>query len=347
MSRSFPFAPWLCSPTRQALLVALLATTGPGAAQAGVLTSTQVAKALVGAFDGVFGGPHTGERAVHTKGVVAEGRFEPAPEAASLSKAVHLNGGAVPVVVRFSNFAGVPTLPDGNPDAEPNGMAIKFMLPDGGATDIVAHSYDGFPAATPEEFLAFLIALGSKDPQAFPAHVAAHPAAQRFVDTPRPTPESYARQAFYGVNAFDFENAAGERRFGRYVITPLAGTAYLAKDEAAARGADFLAVELAARLQRGPAAFRLEVQLAQPGDSTTDGSIPWPADRARVTLGTLTLTSLAADSAARQRELFFTPLSLVDGIAPSDDPMLLARTRAYRVSYTRRQQDHQKAADLK
>lgn len=95
---------------------------------------------LVAALDAVFAGPHPAARAVHAKGVLIEGSFVPAPGAASLSRAVHLNGGEVPVLVRFSNFAGVPGVADGAPEASPRGFALRFLLPDDVSTDIVAHS---------------------------------------------------------------------------------------------------------------------------------------------------------------------------------------------------------------
>src|SRR5690606_40627187 len=56
-------------------------------------------------------------------------------------------------------FRSVPNLPDADPHARPNGMAIRFTLPDQTSTDIVSISYNGFPVATPEEFLELLTAI--------------------------------------------------------------------------------------------------------------------------------------------------------------------------------------------
>ena len=85
---------------------------------------------LVDALNGVFG-KQTDNRAVHAKGIVLQGKFTPSPLAASLSKAPHLQSATVPVTIRFSDFAGVPTIPDTDPNASPRGMAVKFHLPDG------------------------------------------------------------------------------------------------------------------------------------------------------------------------------------------------------------------------
>ena len=49
---------------------------------------------LVDALNGVFG-KQTDNRAVHAKGIVLEGKFTPSPDAATLSKAPHLQDAAV------------------------------------------------------------------------------------------------------------------------------------------------------------------------------------------------------------------------------------------------------------
>ncbi len=294
-----------------------------------------VPRQTVAAFDALFDGPRDGQRAVHTKGLLLEARFVATSEAAGLSRAIHLSGSEVSALVRLSNFAGLPDLADGAAAASPRGMSIKFLLPDGGSTDIVAHSYNGFPAATPEGFLGFLRALAAPEPHVLAEFLAAHPAARRFVDTPKPAPESYATETFHGVNAFVFTNDKGKARHVRYRIEPVAGSAHLSAEAAARRGPDYLTRELADRLRIARVAFRLMAQIAGPDDDVVDGSVAWPDDRRMVELGTLTLTGIADDQAA-QGSLLFTPLNLVDGISPSRDPLLIARNRAYRISYDRR-----------
>ena len=298
--------------------------------------ASQAPAKAVAAFDTLFQGPHAGFRAVHAKGLLLEGDFTPSGEARQVSKASHFVAPSTPVLVRFSNFSGVPNAADNDPLASPRGMAIKFELPDGGDTDIVAHSYDGFPVATPDEFVAFVTALGSADPRALTTFTAAHPAARAFVDAPKPPPVSYATETFFGVNAFAFTNDTGKVRFGRYRIVPLGGSAHLTSEQAARMPPDYLATDIAERVDEGDVSFRLDLQVADAGDPLTDGSTPWPDDRRVVTLGVLRLNHIATAGVARQRATLFTPLNLVDGIGPSDDPMLSARSRAYRISHLRR-----------
>lgn len=226
---------------------------------------------------------------------------------------------------------------DGDPLGSPRGMAIKFMLPDGEDTDIVAHSYNGFPVSSGEDFLAFLKALANKDPQVLASFLASHPAARTFVDAPKPASVSFATEAFYGVNSFIFTNAGGVKRYGRYRLEPIAGLAHLSAQEAAQRSPDYLAEDLSVRLRSGPVQFRLTIQLPSPGDALLDGSVTWPDDRPAIDMGVLTLRATLPED-ARHEQLLFTPLNPPKGIASSGDPLLAARTRAYRISHERREQ---------
>jgi catalase len=142
--------------------------------------------------------------------------------------------------------------------------------------DIVAHSTNGFPVRTGEEFLVFLRAAatsGAGRPEALGAFLAAHPHAKRFVDTPTPIPTSFAREASFAVMAFTFTNADGVRRHGRFRVRAEAGTAYLSDAEAAAQSADFLVDELGPRLAQGPVTLGVFAQMAAPGDDGADASV--------------------------------------------------------------------------
>src|SRR5690606_30860324 len=121
-------------------------------------------------------------------------------------------------IARYSNAGGVPTIADADGHAFPKGLAIRFQLPDGGITGIVAISVNSFPAATPEEFLGLLNAIAASGPDAAkPSPVeeflGSHPAAMRFVSIPKLPPESFATQPFFGVNAFKFTNAQGQTHY--------------------------------------------------------------------------------------------------------------------------------------
>lgn len=300
-----------------------------------------IVEQIVDTLTKLSGGPYKGYRANHAKGIVVQGEFVPAATAASVSKAAHLQKTASPVVVRFSDATGLPTIPDADGNAFPKGIAIRFQLPDGGYTDIVSISTNGFPAATPEDFLGLLNAVAASGPNAAkPSPVeqflGSHPAALTFVQMPKPAPVSFATESFFGVNAFKFTNAKGETQYGRYRITPVKGTEFLSKEDTTKATPNYLIDELPARLNKAPAKFTIAVQLAEKGDVVNNPTIVWPESRKVVELGTLTLKNVDANGAAFEKTTMFNPLMLTDGIEASDDPILLARPAAYAVSYGRR-----------
>jgi catalase len=294
---------------------------------------------LVDALNGVFG-KHPGARAVHPKGIVLEGMFKPSSAARSISKAPHLQKTSVPVVVRFSDFAGIPTVSDPDPHASPRGLAVKFMLQNGKTTDIVAHSFNGFPSPTTDDFRDLLIAIGAsgadaQKPTKLDAYLQDHPVAKAFLTSPKPAPESYGTLPYFGVNAFKFVNAKGGVTVGRYQFQPLAGDHYLSNADLAKAGPDYLQTEIRDRVRHGPVKFKLLVQVAQAGDRVDDPSIAWPDNRRTVELGSLSIDRVVADSDAAQAELLFLPNALPDGIEV-EDPMVSARSAAYPVSFARR-----------
>jgi catalase len=294
---------------------------------------------LVDALNAVFG-KQTDNRAVHAKGVVLEGKFTPSPEAASLSKAPHLQSTAVPVTVRFSDFAGVPAIPDTDPNASPRGFAVKFHLPDGTDTDLVTHSYNGFPTATAEEFRDLLLALAASGPDApkptpLEKFFETHPIAKTFLTAEKPAPVSFGTLPYFGVNAFKLTNAKGDVTYVRFQLQPEAGAQYLTKEQLAAAGPNYLMEEIVKRVGERPVRFKYVAQIAEQGDKLDDPSIACPDDRKTVELGTIEIDKAVADSAAAQRALLFIENAVPPGIEP-EDPMINIRSQAYAISFARR-----------
>ncbi len=285
-------------------------------------------------------GAHPGFRALHAKGILATGTFRATPAAGALSRAAHLQGGEIPVTVRFSNASGNPRHPDWAPD--PRGLAVKFYLPDETRTDIVAATSPIFPTRTPEAFIELVEAQGAGPAAAWkvPLFLAHHPEAVRVLPQVLPTlrpPASYATIPYFGIHAFKWIADDGSERFVRYTWRPGAvATAHLAPWEARKRGRDYLQTEIRERIAAGPVHFDLEVQIADPGDPTDDPNAAWPATRHRVTVGTLTVTGLDSDRERGGDVLVFDPTRVTDGIECSADPVLRFRPRAYSESVTRR-----------
>jgi catalase len=294
---------------------------------------------IVDAMNKMYGA-HPGFRANHAKGVVVEGSFKASPGAAQLSRASLFDGRTIPVTVRFSDTGGLPNVPDGSADANPHGMAIKFHLPGGADTDMVIVSLKFFLVGTGEEFRDLLLAIiaspaDAPKPTKFDQFTASHPSVLKALATVS-TPDSFADEEYYGLDAFIFVAKDGRKQAVRYVMVP-EKVVHLTPEEGGRKSPDFLIEDLPRRIAQKPVVFHLNAQLAAPGDQTKDPSQPWPDTRKVVELGVLTLDKPVADSLAAQKKLLFMPTQLTDGIELSDDPLPVVRAGAYAVSFSRRQ----------
>jgi catalase len=295
-----------------------------------------LANDLLPQFHKIFG-PHPGFRPAHAKGLMLSGTFTPARGATSLTRAPHITRESTPATARFSNSTGLPEIPDSAPDANPRGLAIRFNLADHVHTDIVSHSTDGFPTRDGYEFLEFLKAAATSGPEVpspkpIENFLASHPAALRFVQTPKPFASSLARDTYFAVTAFHFTNAQGESRYGRYRIMPEAGNDYLTEVKLPNVRENFHYEELEHRVKQSPIRFKIFVQIAAPGDITDDATIHWPEDRELIEFGTIELTNVLPDSLAQQKHIIFDPIPRIDGIEPSADPLLELRAAIYLLS---------------
>jgi len=298
-----------------------------------------LAQQLLEAFDALFG-LHPGFRPADAQGLMCSGHFTPSPEAAKLTRAPHATRPVTPVTVRYSNSTGLPAIPDNDPGRSgPRGMGVRFHLGEHVHTDIVAHSTDGFPVHTGEEFLEFLraaAAFQAGKPEAMGGFLATHPNAKRFVEAPKPIPTSFAREAFFAVTALRFTNANGESRHGRFRIRPDAGTEYLSDVESARKSGDFLFDEIGRRLAQEPVRLSIFVQMAEAGDDVTNASVTRPESRAEIPFGKITLTVRVDDQEPERRKIIFDPIPRVDGIDPSGDPLSEVRSDIYLLSGRRR-----------
>lgn len=296
---------------------------------------------LLKQFEIIFG-EHPGFRPAHAKGVLLSGTFTPSAEAASLTRAPHITRASTPVTARFSNSTGLPRIPDTDPNANPRGLAIRFHLAEHVHTDIVSHSTDGFPTRTGQEFLEFLRAAAASgdaskpSPSPVEVFVGSHPKALAFVQTPKPSPSSFAREAYFGVTAMRFTNKDGVQRHGRYRIIPEAGIEHLDDAAAKSKGPNFLFDELNERIAKAPISFRILVQVADGSDVVDDATVHWPEDRPVINLGTIALTQVVPNNDHEQKVIIFDPIPRVDGIDPSNDPLLELRAAVYLLSGRKR-----------
>lgn len=294
-------------------------------------------KDLVNALHTTFGEHHA--RAVHAKGIFFEGTFTPAKAAATITKAKYLQNQASKVILRFSDFTGIPDIPDNAGAANPRGFSIKFIMQDGSTTDIVGHSFNGFPTKNSDQFRDLLLSIAhsgenASKPTALDSFFSTHPIAKTFLTTQK-LPMSYATINYFGVNAFKFTNSKGVSHFIRYQFVPEEEKLLTAK-EYEKEDANYLISEIQTHVAAKRVVFKMYAQLGQNGDAIDDPSIAWPDARKKVFLGTITLTKLADNSVAADKQLFFIPNNVPAGVEPAD-PMIDFRSKAYPISVKERQ----------
>jgi catalase len=199
-----------------------------------------------------------------------------------------------------------------------------------------------FAVRTPEGFYDQLLAskidpaTGKPDPAKMTAFLAGHPETVRAMTIIKAKPFSsgFADATYNGLNAFRFANGAGAATPVRWSMVPV--DAFAPEEPAAAQNKNYLFDALIARLRRGPVQWHLIITIGQPGDPTDDATLPWPDTREHVDVGTLTIDSVVDEAHGSCRDINFDPLVLPNGIAPSDDPLLSARSAIYSQSFTRR-----------
>jgi catalase len=309
---------------------------------AGAQDAAPSPEAMVSAMYDAFK-PPPGFRPSHAKGVCAEGTFTATPEAAGLSVAPHFSGRPVRATVRLSVAGASPKASDKARSAR--GMALRFHLPDGQTTDMVMISAPVFALRDPADFVALVEsrrpdpATGRPDPARVQAFNDAHPdtRAQTEHFKTAPVPASYAHAPFWGVNTFVFVGEGGRRQPARWVVEPVAGVVGLTEEQLKTMPDGFLAEEFRGRLARGPAEWDFHLQFPGEGDPLDDATVSWPADRRKVKVGRLAVTSVApmGTPGECEREMF-DPLLLPEGIESSNDPILLVRSEAYAISLSRR-----------
>jgi catalase len=330
------------------------------------MDDSSVAKRLVDAVISDFPDHKQGTRPVHTIGIGVDGYFEASDVARAYCTAEHFQGQRVKASVRFSNGSGSPVQHDGWNDVR--GLATRFHLKDGAATDLIAMTLGEFFSRTVDEFFDFtkaarqtpvkrespwrkILDMLKLTPPVFdpyPGQTSSgdagtlgyanqHAFAQLgvFQAGMIGAPESYARATYHAVHTFVATDPDGIRRHVRFSWQPVAGVRTYYRD-VPLQPDQYLQKELRERLEQWPARFMLMMTVAENGDAIDDPTVPWPAKRLRIVMGTLTLVKIAEDQAAAAEHISFNPCRLTPGIEASDDPILHARRDAYEESRTRR-----------
>lgn len=99
---------------------------------------------------------------------------------------------------------------------------------------------------------------------------------------------------------------------------------------------DALQQELIQRLQQQVVVYDWVFRFANADDDENDPTVAWPKDRMTITAGTLVINAWQQQQGGACEDINFDPLVLPQGIEPSRDPILRARSAAYAESFRRR-----------
>ena len=338
--------------TRLALIGIILAVAAGGFAYlGGWLTPRALTPARFTDTFQQVNGVHPGFRRNHAKGIGVSGFFQSNGNGVRFSRAVVFQPGWVPVLGRFSVSGGQPHVADSADTVR--GLGLQFSLPDGELWRTAMVNLPVFPFSTPEAFHSNLVAskpdprTGHPDPTAMKAFLDRHPETVRAMSVIKsePVAAGFENTTFYGLNAFRFIDGSGESTPVRWLLTP-SQPFEDATGVPATHDPNYLFDQLTVKIHRQPLRWHLILTIGEPGDATHDATVAWPASRERVDVGTLTLDRVEAEETSAATDLNFDPLVLPAGIAPSDDPLLSARSAVYSRSFTRREGEAKPASAI-
>lgn len=122
----------------------------------------------------------------------------------------------------------------------------------------------------------------------------------------------------------------------RWRFVPQDGVKRLSDDELKSSPPNFLEQALIDRSRQGPVRWDMMVSIGEPGDPEDNPTLAWSESRRQIKAGTLTISSAMPQKGAECEKINFDPLVMGDGIAPTNDPILLFRSPAYAFSFAKR-----------
>jgi catalase len=293
------------------------------------------------------------ERVIHARGFLchgtftATGRWGEEPIGRYTRACVFADDGKrTPVAVRFSTMTGASGSSESARD--PRGFAVKFYTEDGN-WDLVGSS---LPVAFIRDPLRFpdLVHALKPDPvsgrasasRAFDFLSGTPESMQMVVDlfSPRGIPADFRHMQGFGVNTYTWINPTGEVKLVKYHLQPTCGVASLTGAAAAAIQAGELghaSRDLYEAIERGDhPEWILRVQLMDDDEhpeldfDPLDPTKVWPENLfpAR-TVGSLRLDRNVSDTFTENEQAAFGAGVVIDGMALSDDRMLVGRAFAY------------------
>ena len=148
---------------------------------------------------------------------------------------------------------------------------------------------------------------------------------------------NYFQATYFSIHTFKFIDAKSTEHMVKWRFVPRDGTKEMTAAEMKAAPHDFLEKNLIERTRKGPAVWDMIVYVGEPGDPQDNPTLAWPESRKHFTAGALTITQATPQQKGTACEpINFDPLVMAEGIAATNDPVLLFRSPAYAVSFGKR-----------
>ncbi|WP_405660646.1 catalase [Streptomyces sp. RK9] len=287
------------------------------------------------------------ERVVHAKGSGAYGTFEVTNDVSQFTKAdLFQPGRRTEMLARFSTVAGE----QGSPDTwrDPRGFALKFYTEQGNY-DLVGNNTPIFFVRDPIKFQDFIRSQKRTPASGLRDHdmqwdfwtlspESAHMVTWLMGD--RGIPKTYRHMNGYSSHTYMWINGGGEKFWVKYHFKTDQGIDFLTQaeaDELAGTDGDAHRRDLFESIARGEhPSWTLKVQIMPFEDAPDyrfnpfDLTKVWPhGDYPLIEVGRMRLDKNPEDFHIHIEQAAFEPSSMVPGIGPSPDKMLLGRLFSY------------------
>ena len=288
------------------------------------------AENAITAFEEVFGVTQ-GKRRNHTKGFCIEGEIRPVDAAIRKYSVSPLFTGVSSVIARVSHKGG------NNGAADDKfghyGLAMEITTAEGDLHIFNMNTEHFFPVSSPEAFTELMQAkatgpdavadFAAKSPE-LRAHKKYHEAIDKRL---RP----YEGATYNSINSFYLVDEAGLSSAVRFSFVP-AGEHRIVLEPRQ----DFFLQNIEANLKSGEVAWNMVVTFANSDDPVNNPAALWTGDHKQINAARFVVTSAMSEADGRCDGINYDPLVLSEGFAPSEDPMLEARSLIYAIGVGKR-----------
>ncbi len=277
-------------------------------------------------------GKHPGKRRNHIDGICFTATFQVNDSSIrEWTNSKIFSDIPLPAVGRFSHKGGIKK--NENIPGE-YGMAFQIQLPDESFQNFSMNTLDFFPVNTPEGFLQLMQAKVSGKKEDFEQLKNDHPEFANFKkhysEKGVQTLKVYPNLRFNSINTFKLESANGEQTAIRWSFEPRNPPIPFDANDTI----DFYTLTKKALKEHKVLIWDMIIYFANPDDPINDASQAWIGEHKSLVAATLTIESVEKEGICN--DINFDPLKLLDGMKPSNDPVLRFRSPAYAAAFARR-----------